>query len=199
MADLHARYRPSAFKVWVDDVPQVTLGRTEAEVCGHAVQAAAALVRGLEALGCSISAKSLLLCSSSTLGTAILAGLARHGIKVRQATSGKDLGVDVHHSRRRRIPTQRKRLSMAGKRLRTIRSLMRASKKHECWFLQVQFLKGRGVWKPPVWLHPVSCSFAETLPARWVFAGRGAVRQWHSPSWREVWRQTHFCRSPTRC
>jgi hypothetical protein len=48
--DLHARYRPTTFKVWVDDVLRAPSGR-RAEVAGRNMQGARALVSGLQELG----------------------------------------------------------------------------------------------------------------------------------------------------
>jgi hypothetical protein len=55
---------------------------------------------------------------------AISPALQQDDVRFRTATAGKDLGVDVHHAKRRLIPTPKTRLGLAGKRLVWIKSLV---------------------------------------------------------------------------
>jgi hypothetical protein len=133
LADLHATYRPTSSKVRADDIPQATVGKMTAEVSGRTSAIAKTFVHGLQALGCTMSNKSLLYLLSTSVNSSrgIQEGLRKAGIAVRAGTTGKDLGVDVHHVRRRRILTQKKRLGLASKRLARICPLMKVDRKDQ--------------------------------------------------------------------
>jgi hypothetical protein len=170
LQSLHEGYRPTTFAVWVDDVPQTTIAKTRRAVQTRTVGAAQALVAGLQDLGCTMSAKSVLLTADPPLSVAIQRELAGHGIQVRCEAVGKDLGVDVYHGRRRRVNTQRKRFGLAGRRLMRIRALVKV-------YRPAKQLVSTGAWPQGRWgLEATGCapsrlaqirgSMAETMQIR---------------------------------
>ena len=126
LSDLNAKYSPTSFESWVDDVNQSTAG-PKAIVRTQAPAAARSFVVAARALGCRISSKSTIVASSLELARHVQKQLAPY-VRVEVATHGRDLGIDYSATKRRSIHVFAKRMKLAKARLRRIKAI---AKKHK--------------------------------------------------------------------
>ncbi len=122
---LHQELPWATVREYVDDLAQVTFHRDEDVVVQRTVQAGCFLVKGLEALGFTMSAKSLCMSSTKKLATSVVAALKRAGVTLSHTRVAKDLGMDSSLGRRRTnkvISTRFHKAAARGLRTRQLRS-----------------------------------------------------------------------------
>ena len=120
---------PQTIRTFIDDVSQKAYGHSPDEVVGTLVPAAVELAQGLQALGCKISDKSVIVARTKATRVTIQRRLRRQGLRLTTAARAKDLGVGMAGGSRRCTNYLRARIVKAKGRITRIKTLQRANKK----------------------------------------------------------------------
>ena len=120
----HVHYRPVQVKGYVDDITQSQRG-TEEEILAALVPAAVHLTHQLQSLGCTISTKSALVASHSSLGKQLAFRIRAAGLPIKLQVSARDLGVMTTAGKKRHTAKLKQRRSQASKKANKVSFLSR--------------------------------------------------------------------------
>jgi hypothetical protein len=145
---LHRDYKPVTLSTWVDDIAHTVHG--PAQIIGaKLVDSAISLAESLTALGCTISTKTKVVCSTASLTDSVVQQLALRGLVLQGSEHARDLGVDTTQGKRyRRIPVLLARCAKARQKASVVKHLLKKCK-------QMRKIALTGV-RPVIWGHQAS-------------------------------------------
>ena len=124
----HRDYAPIHSRTWVDDL-RVRMWGSHEHILRIFPAAIVSLGQRLARQGCTLSAKSCLMASSSTLASQVAQTIKDLGVPIKVQQQGRDLGVDSTLGRRRRLRIRRARQTDGFTRLRKISKLTKKIKR----------------------------------------------------------------------
>ena len=119
---------------FVDDCPQIHTG-TEEFLASHVPVAARAFASEMRSIGLSVSEKTTVVSSSTTLATHIQSELRKAEFFLKCAPVGRDLGCDLAGGSRRRVSLQKYRLAKAKSGAKIVSQLSKKTKNVKKSFL----------------------------------------------------------------